>query len=60
MMGEGLVPSDMFGLTEVAKNEGREYPIWKNFLENPSTVQFDHRILVGCRDSSHATRSFLF
>lgn len=35
LMGNTLVPSDI-----LAKE-----PVWKNFLENPTTTQFDHRLL---------------
>lgn len=35
LMGNSLIPSDLLA---------RE-PKWKNFLENPTTTQFDHRLL---------------
>lgn len=35
LMGDRLIPSDL-----MARN-----PKWKNFLENPTTTQFDHRLL---------------
>eukprot|EP00842_Homolaphlyctis_polyrhiza_P004963 jgi/Hompol1/5468/HPOL_004463-RA len=46
-MGTGLVPSDMWALS--TKSERNPEPIsWiRNLLENPSAVQFNHRIL-GC------------
>lgn len=34
LMGEGFVPEGLFALE----------PVWRNFLENAVTVQFDHRI----------------
>jgi cytochrome c oxidase assembly protein subunit 15 len=34
-MGNSLIPSDLLA----------ESPIWKNFVENPTTTQFDHRLL---------------
>lgn len=37
LMGGQLVPEGMFVLK----------PWWKNFFENVTTVQFDHRVLVG-------------
>jgi len=37
LMGERIVPSDMFAME----------PVWKNFLDNPAAVQFNHRYLVG-------------
>ena len=45
-MGLGFIPSDMWALsTESASNP---YPIsWiRNLLENPSAVQFNHRVLA--------------
>ncbi|KAJ1558055.1 Cytochrome c oxidase assembly protein cox15, partial [Nowakowskiella sp. JEL0078] len=41
-MGNGYIPSDMWALS--SSNNENPKPIWMNFLENPSTVQFDHRI----------------
>lgn len=35
-MADKWIPDDIFVLT----------PAWKNFTENPTTLQFDHRILV--------------
>lgn len=35
-MADKWIPDDMFVIS----------PIWKNFTENPATLQFDHRILV--------------
>lgn len=35
-MGENFIPDDFLAKT----------PLWKNFLENPSAVQFEHRVLV--------------
>lgn len=35
-MADRWIPSDLFALE----------PKWKNFFENPTTVQFVHRILV--------------
>jgi cytochrome c oxidase assembly protein subunit 15 len=37
-MGERIVPpsSELFALN----------PLWRNLFENPTTVQFDHKILV--------------
>ncbi len=44
-MGEGFVPSDMWALSE-SKNGREPIPLLMNLLENPSAVQFDHRILA--------------
>lgn len=35
-MGRGLVPTDLLALA----------PTWRNFFENPSAVQFVHRVMV--------------
>lgn len=45
-MGDGLVPSkDELLSPSYAKSAGKS-DIWRNFFENPTTVQFDHRVLV--------------
>ncbi len=36
LMGEGFIPSDLFATS----------PLWLNFFENHTTVQFDHRMLA--------------
>ena len=36
LMGGRVIPTDLLALK----------PTWLNFLENPTTVQFDHRYLV--------------
>ncbi len=36
LMGDGLVPEGLFALS----------PFWRNFFENATTVQFDHRVLA--------------
>lgn len=36
MMGEGFVPSGLLDLS----------PVWRNFIDNATTVQFDHRIMA--------------
>jgi cytochrome c oxidase assembly protein subunit 15 len=47
LMGGNIVPSDIFGLSDLKPKDGDQpIPIWKNFLENPTTVQFDHRMLA--------------
>jgi cytochrome c oxidase assembly protein subunit 15 len=42
-MGEGLIPSDMWALSNGSKEP---LPWYMNLLENPSAVQFNHRVLV--------------
>jgi cytochrome c oxidase assembly protein subunit 15 len=37
-MADKWIPDDMFTM----------FPIWKNFTENPTMIQFNHRILVCC------------
>ncbi len=41
-MGEGFIPSDLWGLSKLKDG----IPWYKNFLENPVTAQFDHRVLA--------------
>lgn len=42
-MGDGYIPGDMFSMYN---GEGsKKHWVW-NFLDNPSCVQFDHRVLV--------------
>ena len=40
-MGKGIVPpkSELFSKTY-------DGSFWRNFFDNPTTVQFDHRVLV--------------
>ena len=37
-MADRWIPSDLLAYS----------PTWTNFFENPTTVQFDHRIMVSC------------
>ncbi|KAJ3416017.1 vacuolar protein sorting-associated protein 1 [Chytridiales sp. JEL 0842] len=46
-MGDGFVPSDFWAYCEPTPNMQREpVPFWRNLLENPAAVQFDHRLLA--------------
>jgi cytochrome c oxidase assembly protein subunit 15 len=45
MMGGGLVPSDMWALSDDSKGAAA-IPKWKNMIENPASVQFLHRVMV--------------
>ncbi|KAI8844153.1 cytochrome oxidase assembly protein-domain-containing protein [Chytridium lagenaria] len=45
-MGDGIVPSDMWAYAKPESEGGRGLPWWRNLLENPSAVQFDHRFLA--------------
>lgn len=45
LMGERLVPpTDELFSKAYAKSDSDLW--WRNMLENPTTVQFDHRVLV--------------
>jgi cytochrome c oxidase assembly protein subunit 15 len=48
-MGEGIVPSDMWAYTKPSPTMPDPVPWWRNLLENPAAVQFDHRLLVSYR-----------
>lgn len=45
-MGEGYVPSDMWALSTKSERNPDPVPFWRDLLENPSAVQFNHRVLV--------------
>ncbi|KAJ3200656.1 Cytochrome c oxidase assembly protein cox15 [Dinochytrium kinnereticum] len=45
-MGDGIVPADMWAYTKPESEGGRGVSWWRNLLENPSAVQFDHRFLA--------------
>ncbi|KAJ3016874.1 Cytochrome c oxidase assembly protein cox15, partial [Thoreauomyces humboldtii] len=45
-MGEGIVPSDMWALSTETPRNPNPVPWWKNLLENPSAVQFNHRVMA--------------
>ncbi|KAJ3281315.1 Cytochrome c oxidase assembly protein cox15 [Borealophlyctis nickersoniae] len=45
-MGEGLVPSDMWALSTPSDRNPNPLPWYKDLLENPAAVQFDHRVLA--------------
>lgn len=44
-MGQGIVPpkSELFSKTYA---KAGDISLWRNFFDNPTTVQFDHRVLV--------------
>ncbi|KAJ3130945.1 Cytochrome c oxidase assembly protein cox15 [Physocladia obscura] len=44
-MGNSLMPSDMWALSDAAVHE-KPIPKWRNLLENASAVQFNHRWLA--------------
>lgn len=41
-MGGSLVPSDIYGLTKLDPS----IPFWRNFFEDATTAQFNHRIIA--------------
>ncbi|KAI9009523.1 cytochrome oxidase assembly protein-domain-containing protein [Gaertneriomyces semiglobifer] len=45
-MGEGLVPSDMWAFSTKTERNPNPAPFWKDLLENPSALQFNHRVLA--------------
>ena len=45
-MGKGLVPSDMWNYSTQSGKNPNPMPWWKNLIENPSAVQFNHRFMV--------------
>lgn len=47
-MGERWIPDDLLAFS----------PALKNFFENPTTVQFDHRILASLRQKSAESAAF--
>lgn len=47
LMGGRLAPpADELFSAEYAKNPDKSDKWWRNLFENPTTVQFDHRLLV--------------
>jgi cytochrome c oxidase assembly protein subunit 15 len=45
-MGLGLIPSDMWAFSTESPQNPDPLPWWRNLLENPSAVQFNHRVLA--------------
>lgn len=46
-MGENIVPPyDELLSSDYAKGVNSDNQYWRNVFENPTTVQFDHRLLV--------------
>jgi len=51
LMGGRLVPpADELLSTEYAKKLDKSDKWWRNIFENPTTVQFDHRVLVRAKN----------
>jgi cytochrome c oxidase assembly protein subunit 15 len=46
MGGRLAPPADELFSPEYAKNLDKSDKLWRNLFENPTTVQFDHRLLV--------------
>ncbi|KAI8910420.1 COX15/CtaA family [Gorgonomyces haynaldii] len=45
-MGNGLVPSDMWAYSTPSAGNPNPISWWRNLLENPSAVQFNHRVMA--------------
>ncbi|KAI8592124.1 cytochrome oxidase assembly protein-domain-containing protein [Geranomyces variabilis] len=45
-MGDGIVPSDMWALSTPSARNPNPQPWWKDLMENPSAVQFNHRLMA--------------
>ena len=45
-MGVGIVPADLWQLSTKSERNPLPIPWWRNLLENPSAVQFNHRVMV--------------
>ncbi|KAJ3080334.1 Cytochrome c oxidase assembly protein cox15 [Quaeritorhiza haematococci] len=45
-MGEGYMPSDMWALSTKSENNPNPLPWYRDLMENPSAVQFNHRVLA--------------
>lgn len=46
MGGRLAPPTDELFSEDYAKNEDKSDKWWRNIFENPTTVQFNHRVLV--------------
>ena len=55
MGGRIAPPKDELFNNLYAKNPNRSDLWWRNMLENPTTVQFDHRVLVRPSLSQHCS-----
>ena len=55
-MGDGLVPPKEELLSPSYAKSADRSDVWRNFFENPTTVQFDHRILVRGMDIAPTNR----
>ncbi|KAJ3156267.1 Cytochrome c oxidase assembly protein cox15 [Geranomyces michiganensis] len=45
-MGDGIVPSDMWAFSTPSARNPNPQPWWKDLMENPSAVQFNHRVMA--------------
>jgi len=55
-MGDGLAPPKDELLSPSYAKRADKSDIWRNFFENPTTVQFDHRVLVRGMDVARTNR----
>jgi cytochrome c oxidase assembly protein subunit 15 len=46
LMGDGLVPSDMWAYSTPSPSNPNPMPWYENLARNPAAVQFNHRVLV--------------
>ena len=46
LMGGRLVPESQELVSDFYSRKSDKSDRWRNFFENPTTVQFDHRVLV--------------
>jgi len=56
-MGDGIVPPKDELLSPSYAKSADKSDIWRNFFENPTTVQFDHRVLG---TTTYAATAFLY
>jgi cytochrome c oxidase assembly protein subunit 15 len=56
-MGEGIIPPlpELYDPARYARRTDLSDGWWRNMLENPTTVQFDHRVLVSLPFSSSSS-----
>ena len=45
-MGKGFIPSDMWAYSTPSERNPTPMSLLRNLLENPSAIQFNHRLLV--------------
>lgn len=58
MGGRLAPPSNELFSPAYAKSADKSDLWWRNIFENPTTVQFDHRVLVSCRHLAYIILTF--